>query len=409
MTEEMNADNELSLRDILDIASFQNLTDSLTQITGIAMAIVDIDGDILVASGWQKICVDFHRQHPLTAKRCLESDTAIANRLEAGQKYNVYRCRNGLVDVAVPIVIDGCHFGNLFVGQFLSERPDLEFFTKQAQEFGFPVQEYLDLLRNVPIVTEAKVRRLVDFLEKLTVVIGNNGFDKKKLLDLNANLENRVQTRTIQLQNEIAVRKRAEAEMETAKNYAESLVNSLPGIMYLFDEDGHYLKWNDNLERLSGYSADELARISSLQTIRPADRERVRHAMQQVFEEGSSEIEAGFLTKEGRIVPFLFTGFRMVQAGKRYIVGIGVDISSLAAAKKEKEQLIAQLQDSLGKVKQLSGFLPICAACKKIRDDEGYWKQLEAYIREHSDVVFSHGICPECAKKLYPGVNLPDR
>ena len=61
-----------------------------------------------------------------------------------------------------------------------------------------------------------------------------------------------------------------------------------------------------------------------------------------------------------------------------------------------------KLEEALAKVKKLSGLLPICASCKKIRDDKGYWKQIEAYIRDHSEVEFSHGICPECAKKLYP-------
>jgi YesN/AraC family two-component response regulator len=67
--------------------------------------------------------------------------------------------------------------------------------------------------------------------------------------------------------------------------------------------------------------------------------------------------------------------------------------------RRERERLITELQDALAKVKVLSGFLPICAYCKKIRTDEGYWTQLEAYISAHSETVFSHGCCPECAKK----------
>ena len=66
----------------------------------------------------------------------------------------------------------------------------------------------------------------------------------------------------------------------------------------------------------------------------------------------------------------------------------------------------AQLFDSLSKVKKLSGLLPICASCKKIRDDKGYWKQIETYIRDHSEADFSHSICPECAIALYPDVGL---
>jgi DNA-binding NtrC family response regulator len=65
----------------------------------------------------------------------------------------------------------------------------------------------------------------------------------------------------------------------------------------------------------------------------------------------------------------------------------------------ERENLITELQDALGKVKTLSGLLPICSSCKKIRDDQGYWKQLESYISDHSDALFSHGYCPECGEK----------
>ena len=80
-------------------------------------------------------------------------------------------------------------------------------------------------------------------------------------------------------------------------------------------------------------------------------------------------------------------------------------IGSRKAAKRheeEREKLIGELQEALAKVKLLSGLLPICASCKKIRDDKGYWNQIESYIRDHSEAEFSHGICPECAEKIYP-------
>ena len=67
----------------------------------------------------------------------------------------------------------------------------------------------------------------------------------------------------------------------------------------------------------------------------------------------------------------------------------------------EKDQLIVKLQEALENVKKLSGLIPICSNCKKIRNDEGYWKQIEGYISEHSEARFSHGICPDCAKKIY--------
>lgn len=85
-------------------------------------------------------------------------------------------------------------------------------------------------------------------------------------------------------------------------------------------------------------------------------------------------------------------------------IGIIETFQDITARKKledEREILIQKLQSEKEKVKTLSGFLPICASCKKIRDDKGYWNQIESYIKEHSEAEFSHGICPECAAKLY--------
>ncbi len=73
-------------------------------------------------------------------------------------------------------------------------------------------------------------------------------------------------------------------------------------------------------------------------------------------------------------------------------------------AEEEKERVIAELREALASIKTLSGFIPICANCKKIRDDDGFWEQVEVYIRKHSDVAFSHSLCPGCAQKLYPGL-----
>lgn len=90
---------------------------------------------------------------------------------------------------------------------------------------------------------------------------------------------------------------------------------------------------------------------------------------------------------------------RELDAANRRLLG---EIEDRKRTEAEKEQLIDQLQKAMQEVKVLSGFLPICASCKKIRDDTGYWRQIEEYISTHSNALFSHGICPECTKKLYP-------
>jgi hypothetical protein len=78
----------------------------------------------------------------------------------------------------------------------------------------------------------------------------------------------------------------------------------------------------------------------------------------------------------------------------------GMDITARKSAETERECLIGELQEALAKVKTLSGLVPICAWCKKIRDDSGFWKEVEVYVQSRSDATFSHGVCPECRAKV---------
>ncbi len=84
------------------------------------------------------------------------------------------------------------------------------------------------------------------------------------------------------------------------------------------------------------------------------------------------------------------------------IVSITPLFNTIRKSEEEQKRLVGTLQKALSEIKTLSGMLPICSSCKKIRDDKGYWNQIEGYIHEHSEAEFSHALCPECAKKLYP-------
>ena len=109
---------------------------------------------------------------------------------------------------------------------------------------------------------------------------------------------------------------------------------------------------------------------------------------------------------------FIILGYVLVFAGissasqiisLKYNIQMKIkDLAERKRVEKEHEQIIADLQKAISEVKQLSGLLPICSSCKKIRNDQGYWEQIEAYILAHSEAEFTHGICPECTKKLYP-------
>jgi hypothetical protein len=99
---------------------------------------------------------------------------------------------------------------------------------------------------------------------------------------------------------------------------------------------------------------------------------------------------------------------RRVAREEQLILLAVEDITARRIAEEERDKLHLEHVEALTRVKTLAGMLPICANCKKIRNDDGYWKQIEAYISEHSEAKFTHGLCPECAAKLYPGIDYSD-
>lgn len=175
---------EYPFEDIFDIPRLTELCEYYTQTNGIVTALLDLDGNVHIQTGWQDICTKFHRVNPTSAKRCLESDTALAGQLAAGQPYNVYKCKNGLVDVAVPIHIDGEHVANFFTGQLLFEDPDYDYFDKQSKELGVDLIPYRNALDKVPIFKEEDIRLIMQFLHSLAKTIGEMGKARLDLLKL---------------------------------------------------------------------------------------------------------------------------------------------------------------------------------------------------------------------------------
>ncbi|MHB1048438.1 MAG: PAS domain S-box protein, partial [Bacteroidota bacterium] len=174
-----------NIQDVIDFGKVDTLLEGFNKATGFVTAILDLEGNILSKSGWRQICTEFHRIHPETAEKCTISDTVLAGKLAQGEKYHHYKCLNGLVDVAVPIKINGEHIANLFSGQFFFEEPDRMFFRKQASLYGINEKIYLEALDKVPVVSEEKVKTTMDFLLGMTQLISEMGFQKLEQTELN--------------------------------------------------------------------------------------------------------------------------------------------------------------------------------------------------------------------------------
>ncbi|MDA3927944.1 MAG: PAS domain S-box protein [Prolixibacteraceae bacterium] len=178
-----------NILELIDFEKVNTLLEGFNKSTGFVTAILDLEGNVLSKSGWRKICTNFHRVHPDTAEKCKVSDTVLAGEMAAGEKYHFYKCKNGLIDVAVPIIINDEHVANLFSGQFFFEKPDLNFFKKQAGKYKFDNKTYLEALSEGPVVSEEKVKTAMDFLLEMTLLISEMTQQKIDQVELNKTLK----------------------------------------------------------------------------------------------------------------------------------------------------------------------------------------------------------------------------
>jgi two-component system cell cycle sensor histidine kinase/response regulator CckA len=167
--------NEYRLSDLLDLTSIQKMAEAHYRAAGMPIGIIDaLDGSILVGSGWQDICVKFHRSNPISLQRCRESDDYIKDHLAQGEACS-YKCKNGLWDIGMPIVVGGRHLATMFLGQFFyeDETPDRSYFSQQALRYGFDSDEYLAALDRVPVFTREKVDYILEYDKALTNFIAD--------------------------------------------------------------------------------------------------------------------------------------------------------------------------------------------------------------------------------------------
>ena len=210
---------------------------------------------------------------------------------------------------------------------------------------------------------------------------------------------------TEQRQNELSLRKSEEC--------VRLLLNSTGEAIYGLDLEGRCTFANPACAKLLGYPDPQSLLGKNMHTLihyaypggKPMAVEDCR--VYKAFHLGRGEhvVDEVLWRIDGSSFPAEYWSFPQIEDGQiTGAVVTFVDITERRKAEEERESLIANLEKAIMDVRKLSGLLPICASCKKIRDDKGYWNQLETYIRNHSEAEFSHGLCPDCAKKLYPDI-----
>jgi len=174
-----------SFDQLVDIEQVRQLLESHHRLSGMAYGLFDPEENNLVAVGWQDICVRFHRAHAVTAARCRESDAFIKAHLhDSTGELLEYRCRNGMIDIAIPILIEGEHLATFFTGQFFYEDdpPERDFFVAQAGALGFDAEDYLQALDRVPLFSRDHIRGHVLFLHHTVQLLAETGLKNLQLV-----------------------------------------------------------------------------------------------------------------------------------------------------------------------------------------------------------------------------------
>jgi len=336
----MSGDRGLSHQEVgsmIDYHALQDLMNSFYKTTHIGMAITDVQGNVHVATGWQDVCTRFHRLHPETLKHCVESDIRLARNIKEGE-YAIYKCKNGMWDLATPIIVDGRHIANLFLGQFLfdDETPDYEFFRKQAELYGFDTEQYLAALDRVPRWSRETVDNVMEFYSKLAILISR--------LSLGNVLLSQALTRQKAISEEL--------------RQASLVVENSPVMLFRWkaQEGWPVVLVSRNVTQI-GYTSEEFlngTRVFS-SIVHPDDLERIGHEVQVFSANGVDRFQQEYriVTKDGQVrwVDDRTIVERNAEGRVSHYQGIVVDITERKQAEEDLrkyERIVSSAQDLMG-------------------------------------------------------------
>ena len=334
------------LQDLIDIDHFQNLQDRLNKIYSFPSSIIDNEGNILTATAWQEICMQFHRKNKDAERICIKSDQYIKDHILEANPALSYRCPHGLVDNATPIIIDGVHYGNFFTGQFFLEAPDLSFFRAQAKKYGFDENAYLAAVKKVPIWSQKQLENYLFFIKGLIEIIAESGL--KNLREI----ENRKQIQKNEQRN-------------------RTILKTAMDGFWVTDTDGRLLEVNDTYCRMSGYSEGELLGMHIWDLEVFETRDIVTGHIRKLISAGADRFQSRHRRKDGSVLDVeVSVQFRPEQGGQ--CICFLRDISDQKQIDAERENMIQVLEilnaktDIREMMRSLLNFIQEISGCESV-------------------------------------------
>jgi PAS domain S-box-containing protein len=206
---------------------------------------------------------------------------------------------------------------------------------------------------------------------------------------------------TLNMLTDVTERKRAEEALQESETLFRNVFEQHAAVKLIVDPaDGSIVDANAQAIEFYGWTPEQFKQMK-IQDINTLSPEEIMQEMEKARVHERIQFEFRHRRADGSVRDVEVFSSRIEARGKELLHSIVHDITERKSLEEERERLIASLQKALSEVKKLSGLLPICASCKKIRNDAGYWEQIESYIKQRTNADFSHGICPDCAKKMY--------
>ena len=321
---QLKGSEKIKLQKLVDIESLGKVLNNFCENSHFPVSILDTENGILFKSPQASICDQYHQTHPISVNKCIDCKTKLIDLLSYSKnRYVIEKCDNGLVNAAVPIIIDGLYLGNFCIGQILLEKPDRFFFKGQAQKYEFPPDDYLEAVSKIPIVSSEELKKRLDHLYTIAEFLGSAGLRQLKF-------------------------QKAEKALLDKEGKYQLLIENQTDMIVKVDNAGKFEFVSPSYCKIFGKKEDELLGESFFPFIHEDDKEPTAKAMEKLYQfPYAVYIEQRALTLNGwKWLAWADTAVLDEMGKVSGIIGVGRDISEQKKAEhalRESEFFFSQM------------------------------------------------------------------